>query len=125
MRRLAQLLDVHDAVLIAKNDKGELTDQTWREPEPGFSAIREHREEKPIDLLSPLAPPKPPYKPPDDRVIIKPPVVIPEEPLLSRTWVRASIVGTIAAAVIGGIVWARQTDYIKFGSVIDIKQAMP
>ncbi|MGE5182269.1 MAG: hypothetical protein ACM31C_09410 [Acidobacteriota bacterium] len=115
MKQLAQLLGVHDAVLIWKaNDK--LWVQTWRDREPGFSALREHGNESPGDVLAPLAPPKPPEPP----HVVEAPRPLPpvthveDEPAWYRKrWVQASVAGGVIAAVVGAIVWSRHTTYIS------------
>ncbi|HEY5920341.1 MAG TPA: hypothetical protein VIV11_01665 [Kofleriaceae bacterium] len=109
MKKLAGLLAVGDAVLIAK-DGDKLTVQTWRNREPGFSTLRVHREEKPIDLLTPLAPPSLKIKKDFDP---DPPPIIPVDPPWHRkNWVRASIAGGIIVGVISAILYARRDQYL-------------
>jgi hypothetical protein len=101
MRHVAELVEVHDAVLLSMSNNKVIV-QTWRDREPGFSALRERGTDKPIDLLAPLAPPK----------LIKheePPIKLP--PLVVKRWYqqtrwRLGIAATITAAIVGGIVWA-------------------
>ena len=61
LRGLADLVGVHDAVLITKQD-GKLFVQTvtWREDLPVFSKEREVAGASPEELLEPLSGPKPP-----------------------------------------------------------------
>ena len=104
MQQLARLVAVHDAVLLSVvNDK--IIVQTWREPEPGFSALRElGPRQTPLDLLTPLAPknivdPDPTPKPPPFHA----PVAHWYE---RRTW-QATVVLGIASAIVGGILIER------------------
>jgi hypothetical protein len=106
MKKLAALLGIGDAVLIAK-DGNELTVQTWRNREPGFSALVLHRNEPPDQLLGPLAPPPlkvekkfEPFQPP--------PPPIEEKRWYQKNWVRASIAGGIVVGVIGAILYANR-----------------
>ena len=60
MQQLARLVGVRDAVLLGESN-GKTIVQTWRDQSPGFSALRELKEEdrdKPGDLLAPFLPPK-------------------------------------------------------------------
>ncbi len=104
MKRLAKLLGVGDAVLIAKAG-GRLTVQTWRDREPGFSAVVVHGNEEASDVLAPLAPPAK-VKPEPEPLPFLPPVV--EKRWYQKNWVRASIAGGVIAAVVGAIVYARR-----------------
>ena len=94
IRRLAQLLHVNDAVVIWKSGSSKLLVQTWRNPEPGFSAIKEHGNERAVDLLAPLETPRKP----DPIVIdpIRPPIVV-EKKSYQKRWVRAGAVATVLA----------------------------
>jgi hypothetical protein len=119
MRQLAQLLGVHDAVLIAKADNGSLVVQTWRDHAPGFSPPRVHASETPGELLEPLSPPKPPEPPQPPPVIEATPLrPLPVEPSevepvwYRRRWVQASIVVGVAGIVAGAIAWASYTRYL-------------
>jgi hypothetical protein len=58
MRRLAELTAVGDAVLLSSSN-GKLIIQYWQDRAPGFSALKQVTDETPLELLSPLAPPKP------------------------------------------------------------------
>lgn len=97
MRRLADLLAVHDAILISM-PAGKLLAQTWHDRAddgvlPGFSAYRLVESEKPRDLLKPLVPPRvaegaPPPPPPVDK----------------RWYQRRPVQATIAAGVLGVLV---------------------
>jgi hypothetical protein len=119
MRHLAELLDVHDAVLIWKSSTGKLLVQTWRDRAPGFSALKEYIEdEPPIDILEPLAAPKPPkievhdtFRPPPPPFV--PPNIEPEPPWYRKTWVQASVAGGVIAAVVGTILWVRHTGHVS------------
>lgn len=104
VKRLAQLLKVGDAVIVWKQD-GDLFVQTWRDREPGFAAIQEHRKEKPIDLLTPLAPPRP--KEPEIIVPIKVPIVV-EKPWYQRRWVQASTATGLVAVIVTAVLIARR-----------------
>jgi hypothetical protein len=108
MKQLANILNVHDAVLISRSDDGTLLVQTWREPEPGFSKFLEYRgTEKPIDILEPLSPPRPPEpgitKPPP----FTPPPIVVEKAWYQRRWVQGSMLTGALAVIIGGIVLSR------------------
>lgn len=107
IKRLAALLGVRDAVLITKNTAGELTVQTWRDREPGFSALVVHRDEKPVELLRPLAPPALKVEKSFEPVPDPPPIVI-EERWHQKTWIRASIAGGVIAGIVGAILYARR-----------------
>jgi hypothetical protein len=123
VKRLAALLHVADAVIISKSSGGALLIQTWRDNEQGFSAIREHATEKPLDLLTPLAPPRP--KEPVKPIEIEPkklPIVI-EKPWYQKTWVRASAATGIVAIVVSAILIARRDEMVDFGGG-DIKPGM-
>lgn len=101
MKGLAALVGVKDAVLLSvTNDK--VTFQTWSEdaavPVLGFSAHEERKDQKAVEMLVRLAPP---------RVVEDPPVVIiPDPPPVKkwyqkRTW-QLGIAGAVVAAVVGG-----------------------
>lgn len=107
MKRLAGLLGVGDAVLIANVD-GKLTVQTWRDREPGFTARIAANRQPAIDFLTPLAPP---------RLIITrepepelPP--IPEKRWHQKNWVRASIVGGVLVGVVSAILYANRDKFM-------------
>ncbi len=109
MKRLAKLLGVGDAVLIAKID-GKLTVQTWRDREPGFSAVRVHAAEPPVEVLAPLAP-VPEAKQNPEPIPELPPVVV-EKRWYQKNWVRASIAGGVIAGVIGAILFAQRERFL-------------
>lgn len=119
MNQLAQLLGVHDALLIWKDD-GKLTVQTWRDVAPGFSPYKEYFEDEPVaPLLEPLSPAKDPklevhqtFTPP----FTPPPHVEPEPAWYQKRWVQASVAGGVVAAVIGGIIWARHTSNLSINN---------
>jgi hypothetical protein len=104
MRRLAELLSVHDAVVITKSN-GKLIVQTWHDkPEgalqAGFSEHRLADGEPPTDILRTLVPP--------ERIIIPPPKrPVPEPPWYQRRGVQASIAAGVLGAVIGSVLLAR------------------
>jgi hypothetical protein len=106
VKRLAGLLHVGDAVIVWRSANGDVLVQTWRDREPGFAAIVEHNTEKPIELLTPLAPPRP--KPP---VItfdpIKVPIVV-EKPWYERRWVQASAATGVIAVILAAVLIARR-----------------
>jgi hypothetical protein len=112
MHQLAELLAVHDAVLIWKRkDDGKLLVQTWRDRAPGFTALREHAGEPAGDLLAPLAPPRPP----EPEHAVAPPIRLPKEDepaWYTRRWVQASVAGGVAVTVIGAILWARRSHMV-------------
>lgn len=111
MRRLAELLDVHDAVLIVASG-GKLIAQTWHDKAegsllPGFSAHRIVEPDKVSELLRPLTPPaKPEVEKPLPEVV--PPIEKPR--WYARTSVRTGIVVGVIAAVVGSILVARSLD---------------
>lgn len=103
MQELARLLEVHDAVLIDR--RGDDVDvQTWRDRAPGFSQLHAYRDQKPIDLLLPLAPAK---QPEDPRLAI-PFTPIPHDttPWYHKRWAQASAVGVVVVGLVGVIVYA-------------------
>ncbi|HWU86144.1 MAG TPA: hypothetical protein VN253_02670, partial [Kofleriaceae bacterium] len=107
MRRLADLLAVHDAVLITM-PAGKLIVQTWHDkPEgdllPGFSAHRLALGEQPTELLRPLAPPPTHPRPARPR-----PLPDVEKEWYRRRPVQASIAAGVLGVVIGSIVLARR-----------------
>jgi hypothetical protein len=127
VKRLAALLStpqiaVGDAVIISKSPGGALLIQTWRDNEQGFSAIREHATEKPLDLLTPLAPPRPiePKKPPE--IEPRKPLVI-VKPWYEKTWVRASAATGVLAIVVSAILISRRDPMTTVDP--DIKPGMP
>ncbi len=102
MAQLAKLIEVGDAVLLSKVD-GKLLIQTWRDRAPGFSSLQEQGTKKPLDLLTPLSPPKP-------KVILVPvPVLQPVEieHWYTKTSVKIAAPITAVAIIIGAILWAR------------------
>jgi len=100
IRELASLLKVRDAVLLTTvNDKTIV--QTWRDQAPGFSALRERRTEKPIDLLTPLAPPPPKKVIPK---VTEPPIKI---PIVEKSWYEKrpyQIGGSVGVVVIVSVI---------------------
>lgn len=113
MRTLAELVGVRDAVLLTSAN-GKVIVQTWnastRDQAPGFSALRELEGERPLDLLAPLAPPKPKVDDPGTQPPVQPPVVDTRRWYERRT-VQASIAIGVVAAIIGGYyVYKAMTD---------------
>jgi hypothetical protein len=117
MKRLGELLGVRDAVLIMRGEDDVLLVQTWRIPEPGFSKLVVHRNEPPIDLLTPLAPP-PPKEEPSGPIVVIPPV-IDDRSWYQRRWVQASIAGTVVLGIVGAILYARRDQFINVNTGID------
>lgn len=119
MNQLAELLGVHDAVLIWKRKADRrLLVQTWRDRAPGFSALREHAGEPARDLLEPLSPPRPP-EPPHVAVQQPLPPLVPHEgepPWYQKRWVQASVAGGVVLTVVGAILWARGQGMVTTGS---------
>jgi hypothetical protein len=108
MRRLAELLAVHDAVVITMAD-GKLIVQTWHdkaegELQSGFSPPRLAEGERPLDLLAPLAPPVPLVD-----LRLQPPPVAPR-PWYRRRGVQASIAAGVLGAIVGSVVISRSLD---------------
>lgn len=100
VKRLSVLLGVGDAVLIEKDGSGTVRVQTWRDREQGFSAWIEHRSEAPIELLTPLAPPRKIEPPKPDEVLpIAPPIV--ETPIYRKRWFQGAVALGVIAAVVG------------------------
>jgi hypothetical protein len=101
MRALADLVGVHDAVLVSVTD-GKITFQTWSDapevPVFGLSAHAERGERRPVDLLERLAPSP-------EIVDEPPPIELPPPPpkkwYRKRTW-QLGIASAVAAAIVGG-----------------------
>jgi hypothetical protein len=122
VRRLAQLLQVGDAVIIWKSPAGALVVQTWRNNETGFAKIVEHGSEPPLDLLTPLSPPRP--KPTTNFVEpITPPIVV-EIPWYKKRWVQASAVTGVLAVIVTSVMIARRDQFVDFGGG-DVKVDAP
>lgn len=108
MRHLAELVTVHDAVLLSMSNTKVIV-QTWRDRAPGFSSLRELGKDTPADILAPLAPPKvvkhvdPPSK-------VLPPLV--EKRWYQKTSWRIGLAGAIVTGVIAGIVWSQLPDTV-------------
>ena len=109
MKKLTGLLGVGDAVLIVK-DGTALRVQTWRNKEQGFSALVEHRNEMPDELLRPLAPPSTKEKRPEP--VGPPPFVEPPRPWYNKNWIRASIAGGVIVTVVGAILYSRRDKFL-------------
>jgi hypothetical protein len=114
MRRLADLLAVHDAVLVTEVG-GRLIVQTWHdktegELQAGFSAHRLAEGEATVDLLRPLAPPP-------AQVVADPPrrPIAAEKPWYRRRGVQASIAVGVLGAVVGSVMFARSLDDRQIG----------
>jgi hypothetical protein len=121
MKRLAQLVGVGDAVLIAHDRDGNLTVQTWRDREPGFSRPIAFREQAPVDVLTPLAPARPDV---DDTPDLFPD---PEPPAVTKrwhqkNWVRASIVGGILASTVGALLYLNRDQTVGYDMNIQFKE---
>lgn len=108
MRHVAELVDVHDAVLLSMSN-GKVIVQTWRDRAPGFSSLRELGRDKPADILAPLAPAK---------VVahFEPPIVI--APIVEHRWYqktswRLGLAATIVTGVLAGIVWSQIPDTVR------------
>ena len=108
MRHLAELVTVHDAVLLSMSNTKVIV-QTWRDRAPGFSSLRELGKDTPAEILAPLAPAK----------VVKhvepPPRVLP--PFVDKRWYqktswRIGIAGAIVTGVIAGIVWSQLPDSV-------------
>jgi hypothetical protein len=119
MKKLTGLLGVGDAVLIARGGETQLTVQTWRNQEQGFSALISLREQKPIELLTPLAPPRP--------VEPRPPITIPElppppppTPWWRKNWIRASIAGGVVLGVASVIFYVSRDQELAFDPNIGV-----
>jgi hypothetical protein len=100
MTNLAKLVGVRDAVLLhVSGDK--VVVQTWHTGSDvvplGFSSLREHVKEKPVDILTQLAPPKKIEK-------VEPPIQV--KPLVVKKWYQRrpyqlGIAAGVVAAVVG------------------------
>ncbi len=108
MKQLATLLKVSDAIILTSMN-GKTMVQTWRDRAPGFSPSRERKNEKPIALLAPLAPPLVAKVQPkiEDPVVPKLPIVE-KRWYQRRTW-RAGMVAT-GVAVVAGFFAVRSID---------------
>lgn len=120
MRRLAELVAVHDAVVITRNSNGKLSVQTWHDkPEgalqAGFSAPRLADGEKPVDILRSLAPP--PKRFADGPSLVRP---MSEPPWYRRRGVQASIAAGVLGAVVGTVLLARSLDDGQVGLGRDV-----
>ena len=105
MAALAGFVNVRDAVLLS-SVSGRIVYQTWRDREPGFSAIRELGRDNPNEILKQLAPP-PVIVPPVALRVVVPPEV---PPWYRRSSVQIGVAATIVAVVVGGLLWARATE---------------
>jgi hypothetical protein len=104
MLELAHLLDLHDAVLIIKRGD-ELAVQTWRDQAPGFSELHVYRDQRPIDILLPLAPAKNPDEP-HIAIPFTPKPHVDETPWYQKRWVQASAVSVVVVGIVGAILYA-------------------
>ena len=101
MKELAAFVHVHDAVLLSIAG-GRIVWQTWRDREPGFSAIRELGRDRPSEILRPLVPPRAPIVR-GERLANLPP---PPPRWYERRTVQLGLVATVAVAIVGGYFWA-------------------
>jgi hypothetical protein len=106
MKQLAQLLGVHEAILLTSNS-GALAFQTWRENNYGFSRTIEVKTRRPIEILEELAP-----KPKVEDPIEEPPIELPVQELRwhERPLVRAGIVAGVLGAIVGTVLIVRSID---------------
>ncbi len=105
MNALAKLVGAEDALLLQVSGDKVIV-QTWRagnvERAPGFSALREKTaKDTPLDLLTPLAPPR---QRPDPE---QGPIVGPKPPIVVKKWyqrrpVQAGIIVGVLGAIVGG-----------------------
>lgn len=114
MNNLAKLVDVRDAILLHVSN-GKVIVQTWHTGSDvvplGFSSLREYTaKEKPIDILTQLAPPKKiePIEPP-----------IPVKPIVVKKWYQkrsyqVGIAAGVVAAIVG-VYFASQPGADDFG----------
>lgn len=120
MKQLADLLGIHDAVLVSKRADGKLQWETWRDRAPGFSAPQMYTNQKPAEILEPLVPPRPAQAAPVDPRPQLPPFrpVAPEgeQQWYQKGWVQASVAGGVILAIVGGILIASQDRPINFGN---------
>ena len=104
MRRLADLIGVQDAIVLNVRNN-VIVYQTWRagnvDRSPGLSALYD-RPTSADDVLVLLAP----RVEPEIEVPEQPPVVVPALRWYERKPVQAGMVLGIAAAIVGGILWA-------------------
>lgn len=116
MKRLADLIGVQDAVLLLSAVDTKIVWQTWRDGNvdraPGFSALRERTTEPASDLLIPLAPPR--KEVPELPPIKQPPIVVVQKRWYERRPVQAGLIVGIAAAIVGGVLWATADRYVTF-----------
>jgi len=104
MAALAAFVHVHDAVLLSAVN-GKIVWQTWRDAEPGFSALRELGRDGSFEILNLLAP-----RPAPKLIAVSEPQLVP--PVETTRWyqrrpVQVGLVATVVAAVVGGYLWAR------------------
>jgi hypothetical protein len=97
-------------VLIDKRD-GALEVQTWRDRAPGFSQLVAYRDQKPTDLLVPLAPAKPPDEP-KITIPFNPPPPVDDTPWWNRRWVQASAGAVVVIGAVSAILWATRDHYL-------------
>jgi hypothetical protein len=99
MQALAEFVNVHDAILLSAVN-GKILWQTWRDRAPGFSQVRDLPRDRPGEILKSLVPPHPVDLTVGTRLPALPP------PWYRRRTVQLGIAATVAAAVLGGYVWA-------------------
>ena len=104
--------DVHDAVLIEKRGDG-LEVQTWRDRAPGFTELHAYHDQKPIDLLLPLAPAKAPELPP---ITFPNPPHLDTTPWYAKRWVQASAVSVVVVGIVGALMYATREQSVNWGA---------
>jgi hypothetical protein len=105
MKDLATFVNIHDAVLLTEVN-GKIIWQTWRDRAPGFSALREYRNDGPLEILRQLAPVAPVDEPEPPSVYL--PVV--EQRWYQQPSVQLGSVATVMVAIVVGYFWAHYTE---------------
>ncbi|MEO8841338.1 MAG: hypothetical protein ABI591_31870 [Kofleriaceae bacterium] len=116
IRRLAEILQITDVVLISKRADGKLQWETWRDRAPGFSAPQAYTNQKPEDMLEGLAPPHPPVS---IHTIGPPPFLGPiavEQQWYEKGWVQISGATGVILVIVGIILLSTRDHPISFGN---------